>query len=144
MTALSITASQVLPTNGDPTITGVAGEAITAGQVVYYNASGGNWKLAQGDGTAAEAGQDGYGIALTSAPGAGQPVVVATGGHRVTLGAGAAPAAGEVYYIGDTAGALVQVGDVGSGDRETYVCQGIGANKVKVSTDAYNAGAVKA
>jgi hypothetical protein len=144
MAALSITTTQVLPTVNDPTVAGIAGEAITVGQAVYYDAATGKWLKAQCDGTAAEAGADGYGIALSSAPAANQPLVVALPGHRVTLGAGAAPLAGVVYYIGATAGAINPVGDLASTNKVLPLCIGIGSNKVLILTGAYNAGAVLA
>jgi len=142
MAALTITASQVLPTLNDPVEHGIAGAAITPGKPVYYDTSTGKWKLAQADGTAAEAGADGYGIALSQAAADGQPITVALPGHRVTLGAGAAPAAGVVYYFGDTAGTLVPVADVGSADKILPLCIGIGSNKVKILAGAYDAGSV--
>ena len=143
MAALSITAAQVLPTASDPVTSGVAGEAVTQGMAVYLSTSG-TWLKAQGDGTAAEAGSEGYGIALNAAGAAGQPLQVALPGHRVTLGAGAAPAAGVTYYIGDTAGGLHPIADIGSGDKVVGLCFGIGSNKVKIYGGAYDAGAVLA
>lgn len=141
MSALSITAAQVLPTASDPTENGIAGAAITQGQAVYKSTSG-TWLLAQCDGTAAEAGSEGYGIALNAAGAAGQPVLVALPGHRVTLGAGAAPAAGVVYYIGNAAGGLEPIADIGSADKVVPICIGIGSNKVKILSGAYDAGSV--
>lgn len=141
MAALTITAAQVLPGTHCPTEAGIAGAAITQGQAVYYSA-GGKWLPAQGDGTAIEAGSLGYGIALNAAGADGQPVVVAKPGGAVTLGAGAAPAAGVVYYIGDTAGGLHPVADIGSGDKVVPLCIGIGSNAVQILDKAYNAGAV--
>lgn len=142
MAALTITASQVLPTANDPVVAGIAGVAIAPGKAVYRDASTGKWRLGQGDGTAAEAGADGYGISISQAAADGQPITVALPGHRVTLGAGAAPAAGVVYYFGDGAGDIVPVGDLGSGDKVLPLCLGIGANKVKILADAYDAGSV--
>lgn len=142
MTALSITAAQVLPAANCPTVTGVAGEAITQGQAVYLSTSG-TWLKAQCDGTAAEAGSEGYGLALTAAGGVGQPVVVALPGGTVTLGAGAAPAASVPYFIGASAGDLVPLGDLSSTNKVTPICFGVGSNKVKILTGAYDAGSVK-
>lgn len=140
MTALSITTTQVLPVSG-PQEHGVAGEAITQGQAVYF-ASSGKWLKAQADGTTAEAGEGGYGIALSGAGADGQPVSVAKPGSIVTLGAGAAPAAGIVYFVGATAGALVPGADLVSTNKALPICVGIGTNRVKVLDGTYNAGAV--
>ena len=140
MAALTITATQVLLASG-PTKYGTLGVAVTAGQSVYFDATTGTWKLAQGDGSAAEAGADGYGIALNGGA-AGQPVLIALPGAKVTLGAGAAPAAGVVYSPGDTAGSLCPPGDMGSTDKVLPLCIGTGSNAVKVLGEAYDAGAV--
>lgn len=141
MAALTITAAQVLPTNNDPVDHGIAGEAITPGQAVYL-ASTGKWLKAQCDGTAAEAGAERYGIALSQAAADGQPITVALPGHRVTLGAGAAPAAGTVYFIGATAGNLNVAGDLASTNKVTPIALGIGSSKVQILAGAYNSGAV--
>lgn len=141
MSALSITAAQVLLVSG-PTVTGIFGATITQGQAVYF-ASDGKWKLAQSDGTAAEAGADGYGIAL-SGGGDGQQGVVALPGAKVTLGAGAAPAAGTVYAIGTGAGGINPVADLGSTNKVTPLALGVGSNAVKILSGAYDSGAVLA
>jgi hypothetical protein len=140
MAALSITATQVLPVSG-PQEHGIAGEAVTQGQAVYF-ASTGKWLKAQADGTTDEAGANGYGIALSAAGADMQPLAVAKPGAIVTLGAGAAPAAGVVYFIGGTAGALNPAADLASTNKSTPICVGIGSNKVKVLDGAYNAGSV--
>lgn len=145
MADLTITTTQVQPnaTASRSEVTGVAGEAITVGQSVYYDAATGTWKKAQCDGTAAEAGADGYGIALSSAPAANQPIVVALPGSTVTLGAGAAPAAGTMYYISATYGGLAPSADLSSTNKVTPICFGVGSNKVKILGGAYDSGAVK-
>lgn len=141
MAALSITAAQVLLASG-PSEAGIAGEAITQGQAVYLDASSGKWKKAQCDGTAAEAGQDGYGIALNAAGADGQPVQVARPNAVVTLGAGAAPAAGTVYFVGATAGALNPAADLVSTNKALPIGLGLSTNRVLILKDGYHAGAV--
>lgn len=143
MTALAITAAQVLPVAGlTQTQQGVAGEAITQGQSVYYDDATGKWKKAQCDGTAAEVGSAGYGIALSAAGDDGQPLVVALPGSTIVLGAGAAPSAGVVYYVGAAYGAINPVGDLSSSNKILPLCIGVGSGKVKILTGAYDAGAV--
>ena len=142
MAALSITATQVLPSTG-PTIAGIAGAAITQGQSVYF-ATSGKWLPAQGDGTSVEAGEYGYGIALTAAGAADQPIVVALPGAVVTLGAGAAPDPGTVYYPGDTAGGLALRSDLGAADKALPIALGLTTNRVLILSGAYHAGAVAA
>ena len=140
MAALTVTAAQVLLVSGEArTVT--FGATITQGQGVYSDAAVGSWKPAQCDGNAAEAGAEGYGIAL-SAGAAGQKGIVAMPGAKVNLGAGAAPAAGTVYAIGATAGALNPVADMSSGNKVTPLAVGVGENAVKILSGAYNAGAV--
>lgn len=142
MSALTLTAAQVLLVSG-PTKEVVFGATITQGQGVYFDAATGKWKLAQCDGTPAEAGADGYGIAL-SAGSDGQRGVVALPGAKVTLGAGAAPAAGTVYAIGATAGAINPVADLASTNKVTVLGVGIGGNAVKMLGESYDSGAVLA
>ena len=140
MAALSLTAAQVLLVSG-PTKSGIFGATITQGQAVYF-ASDGKWKLAQCDGTAAEAGADGYGIALSGGSD-GQMGVVALPGAKVTLGAAAAPAAGEVYCIGATAGAINPKSDViTTTNKVTALALGVGSNAVKILGEGYDSGAV--
>lgn len=141
MAALTITAAQVLLVSG-PTKEVTFGATITQGQGVYFDSAAGKWKLAQCDGTAAEAGADGYGIAL-SAGSDGQRGVVALPGAKVNLGAVAAAVASEVYCFGATAGALNPKADVITvGNRVTPLALGVGNNAVKILVDAYDAGAV--
>ncbi|WP_428673703.1 capsid cement protein [Reyranella sp.] len=143
MTALSITATQVLLASG-PVEHGIAGAAITQGQSVYL-ASTGKWLPAQCDGTTAEAGENGCGIALSAAGADGQPVTVAKPGAIVTLGAGAAPAAGVVYVIGPGAGSIAPVGDVvTSTNKMTALGVGLTTNRLLLFGGTYHAGAVVA
>lgn len=111
MTALSITAANVLPGSGAQIEAGTAGETITAGQVVYLDTSAGKYKLADCD-SATAAVRSPRGIALNGAS-SGQPLSILRAGD-ITIGA--TMTAGVAYYLGDVAGAIVPVGDVGSGD----------------------------
>ncbi|WP_422036551.1 hypothetical protein [Reyranella sp.] len=140
MAALSITATQVLLVSGSHQ-DAVFGAAVTAGQGVYFDSVSGSWKPGQCDGTAAEAGADGYGIALCSAA-AGQRGGLALPGAKVNLGAAAGAAAGTVYALGATAGALNPSGDMSSGNRVTPLALGIGGNQVKILAGAYDPGAI--
>lgn len=141
MAALTITAAQVLLVSG-PTKEVTVGATVTQGQPLYFDTATGKWKLAQCDGTAAEAGESGYGIAL-SAGGDGQRGVVALPGAKVNLGAGAAAVASEVYCIGATAGALNPKADViTAGNRVTPMALGVGGGVVNILTDVYDAGSV--
>lgn len=138
MASLTITAAQVVLNSGE-SIRGTAGATITAGASVYLDTTTNTWKLAQADGTAAEAGQDGLGIALHGAS-SGQPLAIAGPGCDVTLGAGAAPAASAVYIVGATAGDIAAAADVSTtGNYRSVLCVGKGSNKVRVIARAAEA-----
>jgi hypothetical protein len=106
MADLVVTATSVLWTSG-PKVTGVAGAAITAGQCLYLDSSTSTLKLAQSDGTAAEA--DAVGIALVGA-GSGQPVVYA--GHSAVINIGATTAKTTHYMVSATAGGVAPQADL--------------------------------
>jgi hypothetical protein len=109
MVDVSITATGVLP-SGNASIdrSGVAGAAVTAGQVVYKESATGLIKLADCDSATAEA-KVPYGIALNGAA-TGQPVAVCTSGD-VTVGG--TLVGGTAYYLSDTAGGIRTTPDTG-------------------------------
>lgn len=111
MADLVLTAANVLATGGSRKLDGVAGAAITAGQVVYREAATGTYKLADCDSGTAEA-RSPKGIALNGAA-TGQPIKVHVGGP-ITLGA--VLTAGVTYYLSPTAGGICPVADVASAD----------------------------
>lgn len=140
MAALSITAAGVAWVSGPVAADQVAGEAFIAGALVYYNPTTGKWLKAQCDGTAAEAGADGVGMALGTADAVNARVSIALPDAVVTVGTGTA---GVAYAIGRTAGSLVPVADIASTDKLTLAALGIGSNKLQLAR-VYNAGAVLA
>jgi len=112
MADLTITAANVLLSSGR-TDTGTAGATITAGQAIYIDASDSNkLKLAQSDGTAAEA--DAVGIALHAAL-AGQPLRYAVDGTTINIGA--TTAKNTTYVVSTTAGGVAPAADLTSGHR---------------------------
>jgi hypothetical protein len=88
----------------------VAGATVTAGQCVYLDASDSKYKLAQCDGTAAEA--DAVGIALHAA-GTNQPLVVAERGAVINIGATTAKTT--TYLVSATAGGVAPQADIVTG-----------------------------
>lgn len=85
-----------------------AGEAITAGQLVYLKSSDSEWYRAQADGTAEEAGSVNLGVALhTSAN--GQPLAVQTSGN-ITIGG--TVVAGTEYVASDNLGGIAPHSDL--------------------------------
>lgn len=135
---LTITASGVAWVSGPIDSGQKSGEAFVAGAMVYLSATG-TWLKTQDDGTAVEAGQNGIGMALSTADAANAFVSVARPGAIVTIGTGTA---GVVYTLADTAGDLAPTADNGSTDKITPAALGIGTSQVLLMY-AYNAGAVK-
>lgn len=124
---LTITASQVLKGAAAITEERTAGEAITAGQVVYVG-TGGKVFLTDGDVAATAVA---FGIALNDANAAEAPITIQTRG-TITLGAGAAPAAGTVFVVSLTGGAIALVGDLATGDFVTVLGIGDGSSGMKM------------
>ena len=141
MAALSITASAVTFVSGPIDKDCVAGEALNAGAIVYL-ANDGTWLKAQCDGTAVEAGANGYGMALATAAAAGQRLSVARPGAIVTIAASGLTV-GIPYFIGNTAGQLDPLADLGSTDKVTFGGVTISATRILLGY-LYDSGAVLA
>ena len=118
MADLSITAASVAFTSGTKEATYNAGAAVTAGQVVYLDSTTSTYKLAQCDGTAAEA--DAVGLALHAAA-SGQPLAIAKHGSVINIGA--TTAKNTVYFVSATAGGVAPLADLSSGNRIVRVGQ---------------------
>lgn len=116
MADLSITAASVLPgDNAEIDHDGRAGETITAGKVVYKDASTKKYLLADNNSVTVAARQ-GIGIALNGAA-LDQPLEVQRSGD-ITIGA--ALTAGAPYYLSETAGGIQPAADlVTTGE---YIC----------------------
>ena len=128
MADLVITATGVLALGGATRETGVAGEAITAGQAVYKHT---DRKLYKADClTAAKAAA--IGVALNGAA-AGQPVVYVRGGG---LNPGATVAPGTVYGVTDTAGGIGPIGDRATADYITVLGIGVTAGRLDLAIHA--------
>lgn len=140
MAALSITAASVAWVSGPVAADQLAGEAFIAGALVYYNPTTGKWLKAQCDGTAAEAGADGLGMALGTADAVNARVSIALPGAVVAVGTGTAAIA---YVPGTTAGSLMPTADLASTNKATLAALGIGSNRLQLAC-VYNAGAVLA
>lgn len=107
---LSITAANVAPVAGSTTVSGLAGETVTAGQVVYRSSTTGKYLKADNNSATAEA-RKALGIALNGASD-GQPLKVHTKG-KITMGA--TMTAGVAYYLSATAGGICPVADLSTG-----------------------------
>lgn len=111
MADLSITASAVIAGSNAVVEHGTGGATITAGQMVYKEASSGKFKLADSNSATAEA-KTPYGIALNGCAD-GQPLAVVKSGD-VTMNA--VLTAGSSYYLSETPGGIQPAADLGSGE----------------------------
>jgi hypothetical protein len=134
MTALSITAANVIAASGANVENGVAGATITQGQVVYRDATSSKYGLADCDSATAGV-RDAYGIALNSASD-GQPQQVLRSGD-ITIGA--ALAVGAAYYLGATAGEIVPYADLVEDDYIVFI--GVAKSTSVLSVSINNTGA---
>lgn len=137
MADLTVTATSVLPGGGANTVSYPAGAAITAGQVVYKEASSGTVKLADCDSATAEV-RSPLGVALNGAA-IGQPVEVQTSGN-ITIGA--TVAASVPYFLSPTAGGIAPLADVLTGDYAVFL--GFGISTTQIALRIVEAGVVKA
>lgn len=115
MADLTVTAASVLLTSGN-LLTGTAGATITAGQVVYLDSATSTLKLAQCDGTAAEA--DAVGISLHASL-SGQPLVYAPNGAVINIGATTSKTTS--YMVSATAGGVAPQADLVSTNKIVYL-----------------------
>lgn len=106
MADLTITAANVLFTSGTKEQRN-AGASLTAGQCVYLDSATDTYKLAQCDGSAAEA--DARGIVLHAA-GSGQPATIARSGSVINIGATTAKTT--TYLVSATAGGVAPTADI--------------------------------
>jgi hypothetical protein len=113
MADLTVTPGSVLFTSGTAPVTGYnAGATITAGQSLYLDSSTNpaTLKLAQCDGTAAEA--NAVGIALHAAT-TGQPLAFAPSGALINIGATTAKTT--TYLVSAAAGGVAPQADIVTG-----------------------------
>lgn len=131
MADLSITATSVVAGVNAAKTTGIAGATITAGQLVYLDASDGRYKLADanGSGTAIKEVQ---GVALHGAA-SGQPLTIQRQG---TVTIGATVAVGTIYALSATAGGIAPVADLASGHVVSIV--GVGASASAILLGIFN------
>lgn len=111
MADVSITAANVIAGSTAQQANGIAGVAITAGQVVAFDSSVGTVKLADVN-SASVWQRTPIGVALNTAA-AGQPVVYQTGGD-ITVGG--TLVAGTAYYASGTPGGVRPQADNITGD----------------------------
>ena len=124
-TDLSITAASVVPGARAVKVQGTAGATLTAGQLVYLDATAGTFKLADADASATTA----VVVGLTANGAAsGQPVTIITEDDDLTVGATLSMSA-PVYVLSATAGGIAPVADVTTGWRPCPVLVAKSATK---------------
>lgn len=133
MAALTITAANVIAGSDSSRDNGRAGASITAGQVVY-KAADGTYKLADTNDAAAIV-RKATGIALNPA-GINQPLAVHLHG---TITIGSAVTAGVAYYLGGTAGTIVPVADLTTGDHPCLLGMAVNTTDIYVDIQAPDA-----
>lgn len=126
MADISITAANVVYSSGTK-LTGTAGAAITAGQLVYLEAASQTYKLAQGN---AAATNNPAGIALNNCS-ANQPIIVQSTG---TLNIGATLTVGQTYVMSAAnPGGIAPVSDLTTGNYVAVVGVAVTANNIQMS-----------
>lgn len=136
MADLAITAANVVRGANSVTTSGIAGQTITAGQVVYLSGTTNQYLLAQANASTTSSVS---GIALNSASD-NQPLQVLTGGDYIC---GGTPVVGGTYNLGaDNAGAIAPVADIGSGSYVTFL--GIATSDTNIFVQILNSGTIHA
>ena len=133
MSALSITAAEVVRDSAGDIYSGIAGGTITAGQSIYLDSTTNTLKGADAD--ASQAAAAAIGIALHAAL-SGQPLQVQRAGD-ITLGSTAAMTVGTIYVVGATAGAIAPAADAEAASTwyVTVLGVAISASKLRMPTN---------
>ena len=134
MADLTITESNVVPGSGATFERGIGGESIAAGQTCYKSTSDKKWYLADAD---AAGEQDCKGIAVSACEADGAQVVIQKSGN---VALGAILTKGTTYVLSDTAGGIMPIADLDSGD--TVVLLGTATSTSNLLLHVKNTGAV--
>jgi len=130
MADITVSAAGVQATATTLTATGTSAAAITAGQPVYMDAStSNNLRPALAGGIAAQAAV--VGIALNSAPGAGQPVRYATGGLVTFIGT--TFVVGGSYNLSANSGNIAPVADTTTGNYVSHLGEAPTATTLQIA-----------
>lgn len=112
MADLTVTAASVLATDTAITEVAKAGEAATAGMSAYRSSADKRWYKSDKD--VAEATAEAYGVFLSSPLAAAVPCIILRSGK---YNPGATVAIGTAYVVGEAAGGIAPITDVGTGER---------------------------
>lgn len=130
MAAVAVTPADVQQSSNSGVRTGIALEAIVAGESVYKNAAG---QIGLADSTGGAGIETGVGIAINSAPGAGQKVSYAA--KDPAFAVGGTVIAGVGYAVGAVAGSIVPLADLLSNEYISYLGVGVSATEISLNPD---------
>jgi len=136
MADLSITPANVVRGTNSTTISGIAGQTITAGAVVYLSPSTNQYLLAQANASSTNTVS---GVALNNCS-LNQPIQILSGGDYVC---GGTPVVGQSYYLAaDNAGAIAPVSDLTTGNYVSFL--GIATSNTNIFIQVLNSGTAHA
>lgn len=119
MAAINVTAGEVVQSTDPSRLSrGVGGEDLAIGDFVYRKSSDG--RMYKADADALESSQASH-VVVSENAAAGQPVELQDLDGPLTVGATAALAVGEPYFVHTTAGKIGPRGDLAAGDFATFV-----------------------
>ncbi len=131
MADLTLTVASVQRSTGAVTLTGTAGETITAGQLVYLSSSDNLYYKADANAS----GKDQIaGIALHASL-VGQPLTIQTDG-LITIGA--TTAVGTIYVLSANPGFICPAADLASGWKTSEL--GVGSSVTQIDIAIFNSG----
>lgn len=131
MADLTVTAANVVAGANARIVPGTAGATITAGQLVYLDATDNKFKLADADAAASAVLA---GIALNGGAN-NQPIDVQFGGR---INPGATVVVGTIYVASSTAGGIAPVSDLGASDYVSII--GVGVTAALIELQIHNSG----
>ncbi len=134
MADIVVTAGNVVKGTGSLTRSGIAGAAITAGQVVYLDAADANKIKVVDSDSVTVAARVPAGIALNSAS-VGQPVTYQYDG-LITIGG--TVEVGRIYVASDNAGGIMPAADLEAGDFTSIL--GIGVSATQIDLQLHHGG----
>lgn len=136
MAAITVTAANVVRVDGEVIYGYYAGATITSGMVVYVDSAGAVQIGTNASSAGSGVGGQLVGIAMNGG-GSGQPITILKNG---TINIGGTAAVGKQYCLG-TAGGVIPVDDIATGEFITHVGVGITTANIKL---AFNVSAVQA
>lgn len=127
---VSIISTSVVPGASAVFRFGTAGAAITAGQLVYLDATTNTWKLTDANASDTVADVDGIAVVTVAS---GGPITVVTRDDDLTLGG--TTAKGTIYIASATAGGIAPAADLATNMFLSVVAIGKSATKVVFDAD---------